>query len=147
MGKRSPEDPAPAPDEADEAGNRGADLGLVLSISLLAGGLASYPSLSAVAEGKGELMGAVTTFLAAMLVAMVGFGTVTMLFRSFSAAHHAGNAEKKQKAVDEKTAAATTDEGDPLPLVTTERLDNQAHDIDEALAATDHLLHEDSGSS
>jgi hypothetical protein len=145
MAKRGKGDAADhAPEPPGE--RRGGDLSLVLPLSLLAGGLVSYPSLSAAAGSADELMKAVTLFLAASLVAMVGIGINVLLFRSFLA-------KSSRSATSDPTGRTPggagaqdgegSEEGGPVPTLAIEReLDNQAGDIDQALAATDALVHE-----
>src|SRR3954452_7891520 len=90
-------EPVPPPEhllvvEDDHDGGLAATaLSLVLPVSLLAGGLVAYQSLSDAAEGKGDLMGAFTLFLVASLVAMIGFGIVALLFVSFAAPDEDGD--------------------------------------------------------
>jgi hypothetical protein len=134
---------AAADEEPGDGGGHGADLGLVASLSLLAGGLASYPSLSAVADGKGDVLHAVTIFLTASLVAMVGLGLVALLFHSFTAAHGEREAATGGSGDGRVGAGDASPEGSgPLSTIGRE-MDDQAHEIDDALAPTDALLHRD----
>jgi hypothetical protein len=118
---------------------------LVLPLSLLAGGLVAYPALSAAAEGTGDLVRAVTLFLVATLVAMIGLGIVALLFNSFLASHIEAEVAARDQA-REAAAAATGGGGEsgPLPTLAIHELDHQAQDIGDALAATDALLHQES---
>jgi hypothetical protein len=138
-----------AADPADGQGRAG--LGVVPPLSLLAGGLATYPSLSAAAEGRGDLLEALALFLTASLVAMVGFGIVALTIRSGLAQEPDGDDGGADRAG--ATAATGAEPGaraaetGPLPLALGDELDDQPAEIDQALAATDALLHEDAGSS
>jgi hypothetical protein len=142
--RRTP-DPARHPDpEIEPAGDHdGPDFSLVLPLSLLAGGLAAYPSLSAAADGQGDFMAAVILFLGATLLATFGFGVVAVLFHSFSSG---GDDEDAPDDGDQTVSTgpgypAETD--GPVPTVAL----NPPHDarsdaIDTALAPTDALVHD-----
>jgi hypothetical protein len=135
--------------KGDAAAPEGADPGLggfslVLPLSLLAGGVASYQAMSAAADGTGDLFSAVTLFLVASLVAMIGLGFVALLFNSFLAAHvEAEVAERDQEREQAAANELRADQGGPLPTLAIQELDHQAQDIGDALAATGNLLHDD----
>ena len=145
MAKRAPKNPAPEP--VSEPQEPGPDFSMVLPLSLLAGGLAAYPSLSAMADGEGDFMGAVTLFLGATLVATVGFAVVAWLFHLWST----GSAPAEGDETDGPEAAATDrsvrsdgrPHDGPVPTVALNPPpDTRADAIDTALAPTDALLHE-----
>jgi hypothetical protein len=109
------------------------DMGLIRSLSLLAGALATYPSLQGMVEGRVEPVRAATLFLVATLIALIGFYVVACLFRSFSDAHHA---TEDEKARAEAEAAAASAAGQKHGV-------DQDSDISTALADTDALVHGD----
>jgi hypothetical protein len=87
VGKRKQKDaevsPTVAPEPAHEASP---DFSIVLSLSLLAGGVATWPALQEVMEGRATAVRAATLFLLSTLVALVGFGAVALLFHAFGEA-------------------------------------------------------------
>jgi hypothetical protein len=132
-------------------------LSFVLPVSLLAGGLVAYQSLSDAAEGKGDLMGAITLFLVATLVAMIGFGIVALLFVSFAASgedDHDGDADdgdsngftgSDDRAVRSagRPRSDALDGDGPVPTVAlAPEPDMHGDAIDTALAPTDALIHD-----
>jgi hypothetical protein len=88
------------PDEGAERPEGRADLSIVTSLSLLMGGLASYPALQEMVEGRVGVIPTLTRFLAATLIALIGLGVIASLFRAFSAAHHEAEAEKTRVAAE-----------------------------------------------
>lgn len=132
VGKGSKEQHAPARPKAS--------LGPLLPLSLLAGGLASYPSLSSAATGEGDLLHAATLFLIATLAALVGLGVVAVVIRSVPAPHPepAGGAGGGEDGRGDGGGSL------PPPAIARE-IEGQSDDIDQALAPTDALVHQDPG--
>jgi hypothetical protein len=129
VGKRKKDDGA-APAGAAEVVVETApspDLSIVLSLSLLAGGVATWPALQEVMEGRASPVRAATLFLLTTLVALVGFGIVALLFHSFTAAEEATAEETGDDAV-----------GGLEPIVSGLDFDRE---IDAALAPTEGLVH------
>jgi hypothetical protein len=138
--------------EAEHDGGLAATaLSLVLPVSLLAGGLVAYQSLSDAAEGKGDLMGAITLFLVASLVAMIGFGIVALLFVSFAASDEdgdggdgdpAGADDRAVRSAGRPRSDALAGDG-PVPTVAlAPEPDMHSDAIDTALAPTDALIND-----
>jgi hypothetical protein len=125
---------------AEGPGHHGGDASLVLSISLLIGGVVSYPAMSAAAEGTGDLMKALTLFLAVTLVASIGVGINVMLFRSFSRDDDEAAEHDADTTAAGESAAAIADPGNRFAIE--HELSDQVDAIDDALAATDALVHE-----
>jgi hypothetical protein len=124
----------------------GPDFSLVLPLSLLAGGVAAYPSLSAVAEGEGDFMGAVVLFLGATLLATIGFAIVAVLFHSYSSAAQTGDEDGDGDELTDQSVRSAERDGDgdgPVPTVALNPPpDPLADAIDTALAPTDALVHD-----
>jgi hypothetical protein len=141
-------------EEGTDDGLAATALSFVLPVSLLAGGLVAYSSLSDAAEGKGDLMGAITLFLLASLVAMVGFGIVALLFVSFSGSDDEADADADADETGESDdwtvrsggarPRSDTLEGDgPVPTVAlAPEPDMHGDAIDTALAPTDALIND-----
>jgi hypothetical protein len=133
VGKRKKHDAEAAAVAAPDAGHESAgspDLSIVLSLALLAGGVATWPALQEVMEGRAAPVRAATLFLLTTLVALVGFGAVALLFHSFGAAD-----DEDENGIAE---SATENRGGLEPVVAGFDLERE---IDAALAPTEGLVH------
>jgi hypothetical protein len=135
VGKRKQKDAEAHQAQAPEAHHDPSpDLSIVLSLALLAGGVATWPALQEVMEGRASPVRAATLFLLTTLVALVGFGAVALLFHSFGAADDED---------EESTEGPGGDVAGGLEPVVA-GLDFE-REIDAALAPTEGLVHGSSG--